>query len=107
MEGVPIAVLVGPETASAAEMFAAGLQALGRARVVGIPSAGNAENLYSHSFEDGSRLLLAQVVYRLPDGALIEGRGVIPDRTLDVEWWRYPPERDPQLLAAVAELNLH
>jgi carboxyl-terminal processing protease len=106
MAGVPVAVLVGPDSASAAEMFAAGMQVLGRARIVGLPSAGNTENLYSYTFDDGSRLLVAQVAYRLPDGTLIEGRGVLPDRVVDVEWWRYPPDSDPQLLAAIEELGL-
>ena len=105
LAGVPMVVLVGPDSASAAEMFAAGMQVLGRAQIVGLPSAGNTENLYSYSFDDGSRLLVASVAYRLPDGTLIEGRGVIPDRALDVEWWRYPPERDPQVLAAVEEID--
>jgi carboxyl-terminal processing protease len=104
LAGVPIVVLVGPDTVSAAEMFAAGMQTLGRARVVGTASAGNTENLYSYSFDDGSRLLLATVAYRLPDGALIEGRGVQPDSVVDVDWWRYPAEQDPQLLAALAEI---
>jgi carboxyl-terminal processing protease len=106
LAGVPVAVLVGPDSASAAEMFAAGMQVLGRARVVGMPSAGNTENLYSYSFDDGSRLLVAQVAYRLPDGTLLEGRGVIPDRYVDAEWWLFPPDDDPQVLAAVEELGL-
>jgi carboxyl-terminal processing protease len=106
LAGVPIVVLSSPETASAAEMFAAGMQVLGRARIVGMPSAGNTENLYSYTFEDGSRLLLAEVAYRLPSGELIEGRGVIPDRQVDVEWWRYTPMEDPQILAALEELQV-
>jgi C-terminal peptidase prc len=101
LNGVPITVLTGPETISAAEMFAAGMQVLGRAKVVGLPSAGNTENLYTYDFEDGSRILLAEVAYKLPDGTLIEGRGVIPDRTLDAEWWRYAPDNDPQIVAAI------
>ncbi len=105
LEDVPVAILIGPGSASATEMFAAGMQVLGRARVVGEPSAGNTENLYGYNFDDGSRLLLAQVAYRLPDGTLIEERGVIPDRLVDVEWWRYPPDDDPQLRAAVEELG--
>jgi C-terminal peptidase prc len=105
MDDVPIVVLTGPDSASAAEMFAAGMQALGRARVVGLPSAGNTENLYSYSFDDGSRLLVATVAYRTPDGQLLEGRGVIPDRPVDVDWWRYPPDLDPQVLAAVEEIG--
>jgi C-terminal peptidase prc len=106
LRGVPLVVLVGPDSASAAEMFAAGMQTLGRARIVGMPSAGNTENLYSYSFDDGSRLLIATVAYRLPDGTLIEGRGVIPDRYVDTEWWRYQPDQDPQVVAAVEELGL-
>lgn len=105
LEDVPIVVLIGPNTVSAAEMFAAGMQTLGRARLIGTASAGNTENLYGHTFDDGSRLLLATAVYRLPDGTLIEGRGVLPDTLVDVEWWRYPPDQDPQLIAALAELT--
>jgi C-terminal peptidase prc len=101
IERVPLVVLIGPDTASAAEMFAGGLQALGRARVVGTPSAGNTENLYSYDYADGSRLLLATVSYRLPDGTLIEGRGVLPDKVLDVEWWRFSIENDPQVNVAI------
>jgi C-terminal peptidase prc len=106
MANVPIAVLVSEETASAAEMFAAGMRVLGRASIIGVPSAGNTENLYSYSFDDGSRLLMAQVAYRLPDGSLIEGQGVIPDRELASEWWRYNIEDDPQVIAAIEELTL-
>jgi len=105
VDGVPIAVLTGPETVSAAEMFAAGMQVLGRAKIVGLPSAGNTENLYTYDFEDGSRILLAEVAYRLPDGTLIEGRGVIPDRTVDTEWWRFTADDDPQIIAAIQEIH--
>jgi carboxyl-terminal processing protease len=86
-------------------MFAAALQARVRARVVGLPSAGNTENLNGHDFDDGSRLWLAEYAYRLPDGSQIEGRGVQPDRVVDAEWWRFLPADDPQVLAAVAELK--
>ncbi|NCC33702.1 MAG: peptidase S41, partial [Chloroflexia bacterium] len=105
LEDVPVAILIGSGSASATEMFAAGMQVLGRARIVGEPSAGNTENLYGYNFDDGSRLLLAQVAYRLPDGTLIEDRGVTPDRLVEVDWWRYPPDDDPQLRAAVEELG--
>ncbi|MFV9503816.1 MAG: S41 family peptidase [Oscillochloridaceae bacterium umkhey_bin13] len=100
MADVPIVLLIGPDTISAAEMFAAGMQVLGRAQVVGEPSAGNTENLYGYSFDDGSRLLIAEVAFRLPDGTLIEERGVIPDWLLEAEWWRFPPEDDPQIQLA-------
>lgn len=105
LSGVPVAVLTGEDTASAAEIFAAGLQARGRARVVGLPSSGNTENLSGHDFDDGSRLWLAEYAYRLPDGSQIEGSGVQPNRVVDAEWWRFLPADDPQVLAAVEELR--
>ena len=37
----------------------------------------------------------------ISDGSLIEGRGVSPDRTVQAEWWRYAPGKDPQILAAI------
>lgn len=101
MDGVPIVVLIGPDSASAAEMFAGGMQVLGRAQLVGLPSAGNTENLYSYSYDDGSRLLLATVAFQLPDGTLIEDRGVLPDRYVEADWWRFPLESDPQVVAAL------
>lgn len=106
IEDIPIAILIGPSTVSAGEMFAAGMQVLGRARIVGEPSAGNTENLFGYTFDDGSRLLLAELAYHLPDGTMIEDRGVIPDRHVGGEWWRLHPDEDPQLLAAVEELGL-
>jgi C-terminal processing protease CtpA/Prc len=103
--GVPIVVLTSDETVSAAEMFAAGLRVRERARVVGTTSAGNTENLLLHELPDGSRLWLAEFAYHLPDGSLLEGNGVRPDREVDVEWWRYGSADDPQIQAAIEELR--
>lgn len=102
---IPIVVLISEETASAAEMFAAGMRVLCQATIVGVPSAGNTENLYGYNFDDGSRLLLAEVAYQLPDGTLIEGTGVVPDVLIEAEWWRFPREQDPQLQAALARIR--
>jgi C-terminal processing protease CtpA/Prc len=99
-------VLVGDETVSAAEMFAAGMRVRERARIVGVPSAGNTENLLAHDLPDGSRLWLAEYAYHLPDGSVLEGRGVQPDRQLDAEWWRFDPIDDPQVQAALQELKI-
>jgi C-terminal peptidase prc len=101
----PIVVLLSEETASAAEMFAAGMRALGRARIVGVASSGNLENLVPHDMEDGSRLWLAELTFRLPDGTMLEGHGVQPDRVVEAEWWRYAPVDDPQVRAALKELG--
>jgi C-terminal processing protease CtpA/Prc len=104
LKDVPIVVLTSEDTVSAGEMFAAGMQVRGRARVVGTPSAGNTENLILHDLPDGSQLWLAELAYRLPDGAPIEARGVIPDRLVEADWWRFDPADDPQIKAALEEL---
>jgi C-terminal peptidase prc len=106
LNDVPIVVLVGDQTVSAAEMFAAGIRVRERAKIVGIPSAGNTENLLAHDLPDGSRLWLAEYAYYLPDGSLLEGQGVQPDRTVDAEWWRFDPLDDPQVQAALLELKI-
>jgi C-terminal processing protease CtpA/Prc len=105
LAGVPIAVLTSEDTVSAAEMFVAGMRVRGRARVVGTTTAGNTENLLQHNFADGSRLWLAELAYHLPDGSLLEGVGVRPDRVVAAEWWRYAPADDPQIQAALEELQ--
>jgi C-terminal peptidase prc len=105
LQGVPIVVLTGDETVSAAEMFAAGMRVRERAPIVGTASAGNTENLLPHNLPDGSRLWLAEYAYRLPDGSLLEGQGLRPDREVDAEWWRFAPADDPQIQAALQELR--
>jgi C-terminal peptidase prc len=102
---LPIVVLTSKETVSAAEMFAAGMRVRGRARMIGTTTAGNTENLLLHEFPDGSRLWLAELAYHLPDGSLLEGAGVRPDRTVEADWWRFDPTDDPQVQAALGELR--
>jgi C-terminal peptidase prc len=101
LNNLPVVVLIGPDTVSAGEIFAAGMQSLGRAQIVGMPSAGNTENLLAQDFFDGSRIWLAELIFYRPDGSIIEGSGVQPDRTVDVEWWLFDTPDDPQVQAAV------
>ncbi len=103
---LPIVVLTSDGTASAAEMFAAGMRVRQRATMVGTTTAGNTENLVLYNFSDGSRLWLAEYAYRLPNGELIEGVGVAPDRLVAAKWWRFDPADDPQVQAALAALGV-
>lgn len=100
-----LVVLVDEETASYAEVLAAVLQAEAGAIVVGAPSAGNTETIYAHALRDGSRLWLAQEGFRLRNGSDLEGRGVVPDVLLEVDWTRYSEDDDPQLLEALRLLG--
>ena len=102
---VPIVVLTSPDTMSGGELFAAGMQALQRAQIVGLPTAGNTENVVSHDLTDGSQLWLAERIYTLPNGTTIEDRGVQPDLQLDAPWWQFSSADDPQIQAAVRLLQ--
>ena len=75
----PIAILVDGMSASTSELFAAGLQESGRARVFGRPSMGAALPSYIKLLPNGDRLQHAIADMRTARGRRIEGRGVIPD----------------------------
>jgi C-terminal peptidase prc len=98
---LPIVVLVDRETKSYAEVFAAVLQARGGAQVVGVNTAGNTETIYAYDLDDGSRLWVAQEGFQLPDGVNLEGRGVVPDRSIAVDWLQFSEVRDPHILKAI------
>lgn len=101
---VPIVVLTGPGTNSSGDIFAVVMQTSGRGRVIGLPTPGNVEMLQAFRLPDESMLWIAVKHYRAPDGRLIEGRGVQPDRVVEADWWRYALLHDPQIQAAMAEL---
>ncbi len=106
LRDLPLVVLVDPETESYAEIFAAVLQSAGRAQVVGINTAGNTETIFAYDLADGSRVWIAQEGFRLPDGSNLEGRGVVPDRSIPVDWARFSEARDPHLIKAVELIRL-
>jgi len=100
-----LAVLVDSETASYAELLAAILQRENHAIVVLTRSAGNTETIYATTLSDGSRLWLAEEGFRLQSGDNLEGVGIQPDSTVDVDWTHYSEDDDPQLLEALRLLG--
>lgn len=101
LKDLPLVVLVDRETESYAEVFAATLQASRGARVIGVNTAGNTETIYAYDFDDGSRLWVAQEGFKLPDGSNLENRGVLPDRSIGVDWMRFSEARDPHMVEAI------
>jgi carboxyl-terminal processing protease len=75
----PLAVLVDEMSASTSEFFAAGLQGVGRARVFGSPSAGQALPALLVRLPTDDVLMHAIADFTGPGGIRIEGRGVLPD----------------------------
>lgn len=98
----PVAVLVDERTASTSEFFAGGMQALGRARVFGVTSAGQALPSLMPRLPNGDVLLHAVADFVGPDGERWEGAGVVPDTEAPPARAALLAGRDPALESAVA-----
>ena len=75
----PVAILVDGMTGSASECFAGGMQSLGRARVFGQTSMGQALPALFDRLPNGDVLIHAWGDFVTGTGVRIEGRGVVPD----------------------------
>ena len=78
----PVAILVDPLTGSTSEIFAAGMQRLGRMRVFGDRSAGAALPALMEKLPSGDVFVHAIADFTDPEGRRIEGTGVVPDETV-------------------------
>jgi C-terminal peptidase prc len=105
LRDIPIVVLIDGATASYAELIAAVLQRQAGAVVVGSPSAGNTETIYSYELTGGARLWVAQEGFRLRDGTGLEGVGVQPDIAMLEDWTRYSEADDPGINLAIQMLT--
>jgi carboxyl-terminal processing protease len=101
----PLAILVDPLTGSTSEIFAAGLQSIGRARVFGETSAGQALPAMATRLPTGDVLLHVIADFVSPDGRRIEGRGVVPDETVPLRRADLLAGRDAAMEAAVRWLR--
>ena len=74
-----LAVLVDPISLSSSELFAAGLQELGRARIFGEKTGGQALPAVSDRLPNGDLLYHPLADFTTPKGRRIEENGVVPD----------------------------
>jgi len=81
----PLAIVVDETTGSASEVFAGGMQALGRARVFGETSAGAVLPAVTTVLSNGDTLLHALGDFVTSTGVRLEGRGVVPDVVVPLE----------------------
>ncbi len=75
----PLVVLIDELSGSASELFAACLQAVKRAVVVGERSPGSVIESDTMIFPDGAVFMYPVAQISTPDGTVLEGYGVIPD----------------------------
>lgn len=97
-----VAVLVDEQSMSTSEVFAGGLQNLGRARIFGRPSPGAALPSIIEILPNEDRFLHAFANFVLPDGEPLEGRGVIPDVPVELSRKALASGVDADIAAAVA-----
>lgn len=104
---LPLAVLVGPGTASFGEVFAGILKDLNRATILGETTNGNVELLRVFDFSDGSRAWIATATFRPinhPEQNWEES-GIIPDFEIASRWDEVVFETDPVIQAALGILG--
>lgn len=97
----PVALLVDELTASASECFAGALQSLGRARVFGRPTVGEALPALTKRLPNGDVLMYAIGDFVTARGRSMEGAGVRPDQIVPLTIEALTAGRDADLQAAL------
>ena len=77
---MPLVLIVGPDTASSAEIFAGALHQQGRATLVGQRTYGKCSSQTDARLSDGSVLRYTNGDVLLPSGGSCSGVGLVPDR---------------------------
>jgi carboxyl-terminal processing protease len=98
----PVAILVDGLSGSCSEIFAGGLQDLGRARVFGSRTVGGVLPSAIEQLPNGDGFQYAFANYVSRGGQVLEGRGVIPDEPVAPTREGLLQGRDEVLDAAVA-----
>jgi carboxyl-terminal processing protease len=97
----PVAILTDPLSASTSEIFASGMQRIGRARVFGERSAGAALPALMKRLPSGDVFVHAVADFTDPNGERIEGAGTVPDVEVPLSIEVLEQGRDGALEAAV------
>jgi len=101
----PVAILVDGLTGSASECFSGGMQSLGRARVFGQTSMGQALPALFDRLPNGDVLIHAWGDFVTGTGVRIEGRGVVPDEPIALTRQALLDGRDTTLDSALAWID--
>jgi carboxyl-terminal processing protease len=103
--GGPLAILVDSMSGSASECFAGGMQSIGRARIFGQTSMGQALPALFDRLPNGDVLIHAYGDFVTANGTRLEGRGVIPDEAVPLERADLLGGRDRTMEAALAWID--
>jgi carboxyl-terminal processing protease len=103
--GGPVAILVDGMSGSASECFTGGMQSVGRVRVFGEPTMGQALPALFERLPNADVLIHAYGDFVTADGTRLEGRGVIPDEIVPLERAHLLEGRDRVMEAALAWID--
>jgi len=94
-------ILTDETSASTSEILAGGMQASGRAIIVGGNTMGAALPSVTERLPTGARLQYAIADFKTPKGIMIEGRGIAPDVVVEIKRQDLLAGRDPVLEKAI------
>jgi carboxyl-terminal processing protease len=101
----PVAILVDSMSGSASECFAGGMQSIGRARIFGQTSMGQALPALFDRLPNGDVLIHAYGDFVTATGTRLEGTGVIPDEPVPLDRADLLAGRDRTMEAALAWID--
>lgn len=105
-KGIPLVILTGERTSSAAEIFVAALQDLPLVTVIGGQTCGCVLAVRArHALPDGGELNVSELDYRTAKGVRLEGQGITPNETVTITRRDLYTHRDRLLAAALAKLR--
>lgn len=94
----PVVVLVSDHSGSSSELFTAGMQETGRAKVVGTRTCGCVLGVnHPVDLKGGGLVTISKILWFTPKGRKLEGEGVIPDKTVALTLADIRQGRDPVL----------
>lgn len=100
LNGIPTAVLVNANTASASEIVTAALKDNGAASVIGEKTYGKGTVQQTMDINDGAMLKVTIQRWYTPKGNNVDGKGITPDKKVGITKDDLNANRDPQLDAA-------
>jgi carboxyl-terminal processing protease len=103
--GGPVAILVDAMSGSASECFTGGMQSLGRVRVFGQTTMGQALPALFDKLPNGDVMIHAYADFVTGDGTRLEGQGVVPDEPTPLTREDLLAGRDRALEAALAWID--
>jgi len=104
---IPVAILMGPLSASGSEVLAAALKDNGRAIIIGETSFGKGTVNRARELGDGGALFVTIRHWLTPKGVQIDGVGITPDVEVTPGLFDplYDPFQDVQIFSAIDHLH--